>query len=286
MAAVLFNQLVGDDYWHLRVVGDAEHVKAQPGQFFHLDCPDAGGRLGRGRSYLRRPMSVYAVDREARTVDFLYKVTGVGTAGLATLKTGGELDLFGPLGVGFSVPKDASHALLVARGAGLATMGPLVTQLVAHQVAVTAICSFRSPDAAVGMDPFQRTGVTVLPVYDTADPGSGQSSEMQNLEQLITRSDQKSAISAVYTCGSKRIASMLNQLPCLTGVFSQIALEQRMACGLGMCHACVVDVRVPGTADRDARDTELDSQQLESGRIVSKRVCCEGPVFRLGQVTL
>ncbi len=281
MAAVLFNQIVGDGYWHLRVVGEGEHVGAKPGQFFHLDCPDAGGRLGQGRSYLRRPMSVYAVDREARTVDFLYKVTGVGTAGLATLRTGDELDLFGPLGVGFSVPEHTSHALIVARGAGLATMGPLVSQLADQQIAVTAICSFRSPEAAVGLDPFERTGVTVMPVYDSVDPASEESSGMANLGQLINVANQGCAIGAVYTCGSKRVAAMLNQLPSLTNVFSQIALEQRMACGLGMCHACVVDVRIPTTAERNAGS---DDQQTQGEWTKSKRVCCEGPVFALKQV--
>ncbi len=214
-------------------------------------------------------MSVYATDMTQGTVDFLYKVSGVGTAGLATLKPSDQLDIFGPLGVGFTVQDHTSHALILARGVGLATMGPLVGLLVSQGVAVTAICSFRNPAAEVGLEPFRQADARVISVYDSTVPGAADSSDPADVAALITSIHTDLPIDQIYTCGSKRLAVMLKQT--MGEVPGQIALEQRMACGLGMCHACVVDVRVPGSG-------------LDEFRNESRRVCSEGPVFNLAEV--
>ncbi len=270
---VLSNVHVGDGYWHVRIRAEEDQLLAKPGQFFHLKCPTGAS----GPSYLRRPMSVYAINRELGFIEFLYKVTGVGTQGLASLQPWDELDIFGPLGVGFELPAGSGRSLIVARGVGLATMGPLVGGLVRNGNSVLAICSFRRPEAEVGLVPFELAGVEVHRVYD-----SDGSSDVSGLGRLIDDLSRVQPFASVYTCGSARLARLLSGLACLSGVPSQIAVEQRMACGLGMCHACVVPVCTPVASTEAAGDTGI-SETKKAG-VQTKRVCCEGPVFGLDEI--
>lgn len=253
---VISNEHVGDAYWHLVLAAPPTHTAAVPGQFFHIACPSSAA----GKPFLRRPMSIYSVDPELSRISFLYKVTGVGTSGLATLGANDRVSVVGPLGVGFSINPDHDHTLIVARGVGLATMGPLAEALAAAGVAVTTVCSSRSPEAAIGTDGFAIHG-EVISLYD-----SDGSSDMDTVRRLIREIHYRRSIDAVYTCGSKRLSHLLKDLARDHGFIGQVALEQQMACGLGMCHACVVD-------------------RLVDGVIESARVCTAGPVFGLLEMT-
>ena len=107
MARVVSNDAVNSEYFHMILEASAGMQEAAPGQFFHLRCPGTSGES----PLLRRPMSVYRVDRMHGRVEFLYKVTGAGTRGLATLRRGESLDVFGPLGRGFHLaPRDSACA--------------------------------------------------------------------------------------------------------------------------------------------------------------------------------
>lgn len=252
---VVANDMVGDDYWHMRLQAGDAHLAAVAGQFFHLRCP-AGDA---GTPFLRRPMSVYGVDANAGEIAFLYKVSGVGTTGLSRLTAGDTLDVMGPLGQGFTINPEWEHALIVARGVGIATMAPLADALRAAGVAMTAVCSYRHPDAAVGLDPFLRRG-RVVTVFDSEG-----SSDIEGVRRLLVEMFDERPFDHVFTCGSARLIRLLQELSQELGYRGQAAVEQQMACALGMCHACVVDVR-HGDLTR------------------SERVCTTGPVFDLGSV--
>lgn len=252
---VLSNKSVGDEYWHLRLKAPAGHLEATPGQFFHLACPDSD----RGVPFLRRPMSVYQVDRVGGTIAFLYKVTGLGTYGLSKLTAADSLGVMGPLGVGFRIDPNWNHALIVARGVGLATMGPLAPELERASVAVTSICSYRNRQVAVALDVFRDHG-EVYAVFDTDG-----SSEVRRVKEKIYEIHSARPIDAVFTCGSDRLVRLLRELVCEFEIPGQVAVEQQMACALGMCHACVVD-------------------NTQDGVTESVRVCTSGPVFDLLEV--
>lgn len=252
---VLANDMIGDDYWHIRLQAGDVQLAAVAGQFFHLRCPTTDA----GVPFLRRPMSVYGVDENAGEIAFLYKVTGAGTTALSRLTAGDTLDVMGPLGQGFTTDPKWEHALILARGAGIATMGPLANALQADGVAMTAVCSYRHPDAAVGLAPFLQRG-RVATVFDK--DGSSDTEEVRRL--LVEIFDQR-PFDHVFTCGSARLVRLLQELSEELGFKGQVAVEQQMACALGMCHACVIDVR----------DGDLTR---------SVRVCTAGPVFDLGSV--
>lgn len=254
--SVTTNTPVGDSYWHLRLNAPPIHTAALPGQFFHLQCPPSGNH----EPYLRRPMSVYGTNNQLGEIEFLYKVTGIGTQGLATLRPGDLLNALGPLGNGFTIDPSHQHVLGVARGVGLATISPLSEALAAANNSLTIICSFRNPDAAIGLEAFNATGAAVIAVYD-----SDGSSSVERVAAQIKTIHESQTIDAAYTCGSHRLSEMLRSLGKDLDFATQVALEERMACALGMCHACVIECNGP-----------------EGPK--SQRICTTGPVFDLEQV--
>src|SRR3546814_7076531 len=96
-AEVVLNEWVNAEYKRIRLSAPHPAGSARAGQFFNIECPPAG----EDHPYLRRPMSTYLADPQAGEVEFLYKVTGAGTRGLATLEPGMRTRLLGPLGNGF-----------------------------------------------------------------------------------------------------------------------------------------------------------------------------------------
>lgn len=254
--AVKSNKPVNDEYRLLILSAPPEILDCQPGQFFHLLCP-----VGvKHQPYLRRPMSIYGYYPERGELHFLYKVTGEGTSALATLESGDMLNVLGPLGHGFHIREDWQNLLLVARGVGLATLGPLAQEAQRLGRSLTAICSARTPDVLMSIDHFKALGARVITVTDSED-----TSNVANVRRLIEAQIADAGVDAFFTCGSNRLLELLRALSASHGIPGEIAMEQQMACGLGMCQCCVRSFR---------RD----------GNIQQLRVCREGPVFGLEEV--
>lgn len=224
-----------------------------PGQFFHLLCPVSGAL----QPYLRRPMSIYGYYPDKGELHFLYKVTGEGTSAIATLIAGDKFNVLGPLGRGFDILPNWQNLLLVARGVGLATLAPLALEARRLNRKLTAICSARSEKLLLSLDYFRELGVNVIPLTDEAGKSS-----VENMHSIIEGLVADEGIDAMYTCGSNRILKLLQTVGKAHSIPGQIALEQQMACGIGMCQCCV------RAFSRD-------------GGIVNERVCREGPVFDL-----
>lgn len=247
------NRLVNGEYRLLVLDAPLKILNCEPGQFFHLLCPVAGGF----QPYLRRPMSIYGYYPDNRELHFLYKVTGEGTSAIAILNSGDRINVLGPLGKGFDVLPSWTNLLLVARGVGLATLAPLALETRRLNRRLTAICSARSERVLMSLDYFRTLGVDVIPVTD--EEGT---SNVDHLRSVIEGLIRDNGIDAMYTCGSNRILKLLQAIGKSHNIPGQIALEQQMACGIGMCQCCVRAFR---------RD----------GGIVNERVCRDGPVFDL-----
>lgn len=256
-ALVLSNDWVNAEYKHMVLDAGTVSSRARAGQFFHLLCPSSGNAMAGDRPFFRRPMSVYGTDSGRGAVEFLYKVTGAGTRGLVTLRAGQGLRILGPLGKGFTLDPTWRRILVVGRGVGLATLAPLSAMAAARGVAVTAILSARSPDFLMSGDRFRADGADVIAVTDAEG-----TSAVPQIEALLRRLVGEGRADAVFTCGSNRLMLLLQRLAAEFAIPGQVALEQQMACGLGMCFCCV---RSFATA---------------SGQ-ESRRVCWDGPVFPL-----
>lgn len=253
LADVIANTAINTEYRHLIVRCGGPAMQAVPGQFFQLLCPQPAGE----QPYLRRPMSLYGVDPNAGTVEFLYKIAGAGTRGLATLQVGDRLDIMGPLGVGFTLDPAWKNIVAVGRGAGLATLAPLAVAARQRNIAMTAIFSARKPDLVLSVELFEAQNARVMPVTDlegTSGPA--------HVELLLRGLIADGRCDAFFTCGSSRLLRVQQRLALEFGLPGQVALEQQMACGLGVCYCCVRDFNI-------------------GGEIVHRRVCWDGPVFDL-----
>jgi dihydroorotate dehydrogenase electron transfer subunit len=252
LCPVVSNDWVNEEYKHMVLVASAKALAVKPGQFFNLLCPSPD----MGELWLRRPQSVYRIDRATGRIEFLYKCVGRGTRGLAAVAPGDMLNIVGPLGVGFHLDPSWKNIVVLGRGVGLATLAPISQIAGEHGVGVTAILSARSRELVMADDLFGKVG-TVVPVLDC-----DRSSNVENVESILAGLIAARLADAFFTCGSNRLMQLMKRLGREHGIPGQVAMEQVMACGLGPCYVCVRTFEV-------------------NGRKELRRVCIEGPVFDL-----
>jgi dihydroorotate dehydrogenase electron transfer subunit len=240
-------------YKYLRVRAPAQLARRTvAGQFFQLACPVGAAE----KPFLLRPMSVYGIGPEDDRVEFLYHVKGSGTRALERVRAGETLPMVGPLGKGFTFSANWRRILLVARGVGLATMAPLVPLAARAGVAITTVLSARTPADLMRAEFLRGAQAEVHSVFD-----SDQSSAVERVAPLLSRLIAEQKPDMVYTCGSNRLLELLQRL----NVQGEVALEQQMACAMGVCLSCV-------RLFHEGHDK------------VFRRVCCEGPVFAIDSV--
>jgi dihydroorotate dehydrogenase electron transfer subunit len=250
---VVSNEWVNPEYKHLFLRVHAHALKAYAGQMFHLLCPSPDG----AEVWMRRPMSVYRVNRPEGQVEFLYKVEGRGTRGMAMLAPGDEFNIVGPLGVGFKLAPEWQNIVVLGRGVGLATLAPLSQFAAERRVAVTAILSARNPDVVMSKELFERLGARTITLVD-----SDGSSAVENVEEILEGLIAQGKADAFFTCGSNRLLKLVQRLGKKHDVPGQVAMEQIMVCGFGACYVCM-------------RTFEVD------GVRILRRVCRDGPVFNM-----
>ncbi len=254
---VVSNDWVNDEYKLIVVDAPARALAVTAGQFFQWLCPSPDG----SEVWMRRPMSIYAADRDSGRLQFLYKVVGRGTQGVAQLEPGDEFNVAGPFGVGFSLDPAWRNVVVIGRGVGLATLGPLSQLAADNGVGVTAILSARAPELAMSADLFEAMGAEVVPVLDTDG-----SSAVDNVEAILERLVAEGRADALFTCGSNRLLALARKIGKKHDIPGQVAMEQLMACGFGPCYICVKTFIV-------------------NGKKVLKRVCRDGPVFDIQEAT-
>ena len=252
LCPVLSHDWVNAEYKRLVVAASPKALSVTPGQFFNLLCPSPDV----GELFFRRPQSVYRIDRPRGRIEFLYKCVGRGTRGLATLRRGDDLNMVGPLGVGFKLDPAWRHIVVLGRGVGIATLGPISQLARERDCGVTAILSARNPDFVMADALFREAG-EVVSVLDTDG-----TSAVENVERILQDLIARKRADAFFTCGSNRLFQLMKRLGRAHNVPGQVAMEQVMACGLGPCYVCVRTFEVNG------------KQEL-------RRVCIDGPVFDL-----
>ena len=218
------------------------------GQFLHIACGE--GLL------LRRPISVCMVqeDQPHDTARIVFEVRGEGTQWLAQRQAGDKLNVLGPLGNGFSIAAD-DRLLLVGGGIGVP---PLLGQAAFTAKKATAVLGFRSADRAMLVEDYRDY---CEEVYLCSDDGSlGRHGFVDAQLKDILEKDKN--FTAVLACGPKPMLKNVAKVAAEYGVPCQVSLEERMACGVGACLGCAV--------------------QMADGTM--KHVCKDGPVFDAKEV--
>lgn len=222
----------------------------QPGQFVELRIDDTPGVL------LRRPISVHDFDKVSNTLALLVQRVGKGTAWLCSRKEGDVINTLLPLGHGFTIPKAETSPfspLLIGGGVGVAPLYFLGRELNSRGFHPTFLLGARSSKELLCRNLFEAMGT----VHVTTEAGD------EGVKGFVTQHPvlREGMFNAVYACGPKPMMQAVATMAHAGGVWCEVSLENRMACGLGACLCCVENTR--------------------EGNVC---VCKEGPVFNIDRL--
>jgi dihydroorotate dehydrogenase electron transfer subunit len=264
-ATVIENKQLARDTFRIRFECAQIAQRIVPGQFLMLRVADCNDPL------LGRPLALYDTvldgNGHPRAVDVVYLVLGKMTHRLAQFSAGQQLDVWGPLGNGFSA-MDVKHLVMVAGGIGQTPFMALAreyfgqrrygepAQTGARADQVTLCYGARSSDYLAGVEDFRNLGVEVR--VSTDDGSAGHHGLVTDLLKQVL---SESADCHFVCCGPEPMMKAVSEIAGKRKVPCQVSLETPMACGIGICFSCVAKVR-------DAH-----------GDWDYKRTCVEGPVF-------
>lgn len=245
-AIIIRQEEIADDIYSMWLRTDEIAAHAKPGQFISIYCNE-GSRL------LPRPISICEIDKKDSAVRIVYRVAGKGTAEFCTMRTGMQLRVVGPLGNGF--PLKSEKAFLIGGGIGIPPMLELAKSLDCEK---QIVLGFR--DELFLMEEFIKQGK----VYVATEDGSA------GTEGNVLDAIRENGLSAdiIYACGPTPMLRALKEYAILHDIECWISMEERMACGIGACLACVC---------------KSENKDIHTN-VKNKRICKEGPVFRAREV--
>lgn len=208
-----------------------------PGQFV-MAAEEAG--MDQPFPLLKRALAVYSTRFEGQegVLSLLLKVVGDGTRRLVSLRPGDQVSLVGPLGNGFSLQEGRGKVCyLVAGGIGIASFYLLAEELLAQGGRPSLVYGARSRQDLAGIGDFEALG---LPVYVSTEDGSRgiRGLVTSALQEAVTDHSGKPAI--IYTCGPTPMMQAVSRWAAARSLPCRISVENRMACGFGVCLGCTV----------------------------------------------
>lgn len=228
---------------------------AKAGQFVSVYSNDAS-------KLLPRPISLCGIDRKKGTLRLVYRVTGegTGTEEFSRLKAGDTVKILGPLGNGFTVVS-GKKAFLIGGGIGVPPMLQLAKEMKASGEDIQVVMGYRNSDTFL-LEEFEEVAETFVATEDGSLGTKG------NVIDAIR--NEKLNADIIYTCGPTPMLRALKAYAEENNMECYISMEERMACGIGACLACVCKSR-----EKDAHTN-----------VNNKRICKEGPVFNAKEVEL
>ncbi len=249
-AEIIDNIPVAPGFYRMRIYAPTLAHAFVPGQFFQLRLPAGADGL-----FLRRPFAPSAYTGDG--FEFVYRVVGEGTQAMAKLTGGSQVHVLAPLGNAYTLPKSGSNALLIGGGCGAPSLAPLALALKQSGVTVTVVVGARTSEMLMEHETFAKAADRVILATDDGSRGcKGTVVDAYSLEK-VAQPD------SIYACGPIPMLKAAAGLAEKLNVLCQVSLEERMACGFGVCMGCAVPV--------------LDGKA--PGSTVFRRVCHEGPVL-------
>ena len=247
-ARIIENHNITSNYFSLKLELSETMGAIKPGQFAMLKVPDKD-------VFLRRPFSIY--DYGKKTITIVYRVVGKGTQALSRAAKNKRTYVLGPLGNGFTL-KERDVYIVIAGGIGIAGVHLLIKYLKARTRLFYG-CSTKGELCVI--DDVKRFN----PAIATLDGTTGFRGSVVELfrKEKENYSDRNAEI---FTCGPEGMIKSIRKEIENTKIPCQVLVEERMACGLGLCFGCVIK-----TVDENEP---------------YKRACKEGPVFDLWQISL
>ncbi|MEV7523090.1 dihydroorotate dehydrogenase electron transfer subunit [Streptomyces sp. NPDC091371] len=235
-----------------RLVLDAPGVTGvRPGHFGALAIGGPHSAM-----LLRRAFSIHRTDPTAGTVEFVFAEAGRGTRALARHRAGDTVDLIAPLGTPFPLPDAPVAAVLVAGGYGSAPLFSLAEAITARGGRVAFVLGAATADRLFGVT---RARALTSHVHVVTDDGSA--GEPGRVTDPLPAAIAAVGAAEVYSCGPMPMLRAVTGIATAAGAASHTAVEEAMACGIGICMTCVLPVTGPDGATR------------------LLRFCTSGPVF-------
>ena len=251
---VVENKKVGS-YFVLTATAAEIPNEFKPGNFVAVAIGDERSSL-----ILRRAFSIYQVsDRGVYggTIDIVVSPHGPGTDYLANLKRNDTINLVGPLGKPFSLPKDPVPCVLVGGGYGAAPLFTLAEALTARGCRVDFILGASTQEKLFGMLEARRISTSL-----SVTTNDGTAGQMGLVTDVLPDAIKKSNAAVVYACGPMKMLQAVAEVAALHGIVSQTSVEESMACGIGVCMTCVLPIIGDDGVTRMLRS------------------CVDGPAFR------
>ena len=257
-AEVLNAKRVGA-YHSITIVAPEVAERVRPGQFVSVAMPE-------GRTFLlRRHFSIHQASRRggwAGTLEFVFDPRGPGSSWLAEVKAHQFLDVIGPLGKAFAYPAKLTTCLLVAEGHGSAPMFFLGQELLARGKRVDMLMGAETQELVFKPIEGKRLAQTI--VITTEDGSLG---ETGGVIDVLPQVVESTGAQVIYAATGRRTLRRISEFCAERRIPSQVAVEEEMACGIGLCFTCTVPVIRKDGSGYD-----------------NLRACIDGPVFNPARI--
>lgn len=249
LAAVVSQECIATEIYSMWIRTKAA-LTAKAGQFISMYTRDAS-------KLLPRPISICEIDKEKEQLRVVYRVTGehTGTEQFSKMKAGDQIEIIGPLGNGF--PNLTKKAMLIGGGIGVPPMLQLAKELNGEKIIVSG---YR--DELFLENELKENGTFFVATEDGSTGTKG------NVLDAIKANHLEAEV--IYACGPTPMLRAIKEYALEQGIECYVSMEERMACGIGACLACV------------CRTKEID----EHSQVHNKRICKDGPVFLSTEVEL
>ncbi|HEX6331945.1 MAG TPA: dihydroorotate dehydrogenase electron transfer subunit [Actinomycetota bacterium] len=246
-------------YHSITIVAPEVAERVRPGQFLSIGMPE-------GRSFLlRRHFSIHQASRRggwAGTLEFIFDPAGAGTSWLAEVKSHQYLDVIGPLGKAFAYPTKLNTCLLVSEGYGAAPIYFLAQELRARGKRVDMIVGGDNADLVFKAIEGKRLSQTI-----SIMTGDGSLGDQGNVLDAFPGMLEATEAQVVYAAAKRSTLRALADVCIERQIPSQMAVEELMGCGIGLCFTCVVPV------------IRKDGSGFDN-----LRACTDGPVFNPARI--
>ncbi len=251
-STVIEQKMIADGICSMWLDAKEVAVQAKPGQFISVYSNDKS-------RVLPRPISICEIDREKGTLRIVYRVVGKGTEEFSKAEAGDSFEILGPLGNGFPIEEaKCKKVLMIGGGIGVPPMLQTAKEIEGEAIIVSG---YRNQDLFL-KEELESAGTLFIATEDGSVGTKG------NVVDAI-RENQIEA-DMMFACGPKPMLRALKNYALEKGIPCWISMEEKMACGVGACLACV------------CQSKDVDSHS----HVHNKRICKDGPVFLSTEVEL
>ena len=251
-STVIEQKMIADGICSMWLDAKEVAVQAKPGQFISVYSNDKS-------RVLPRPISICEIDREKGTLRIVYRLVGKGTEEFSKAEAGDSFEILGPLGNGFPIEEaKGKKVLMIGGGIGVPPMLQTAKEIEGEAIIVSG---YRNQDLFL-KEELESAGTLFIATEDGSVGTKG------NVVDAI-RENQIEA-DMMFACGPKPMLRALKNYALEKGIPCWISMEEKMACGVGACLACV------------CQSKDVDSHS----HVHNKRICKDGPVFLSTEVEL